>query len=255
MPRVKIPSTIRVIPGQAFRNCHKLRDVELLDGVQEIGQQTFYSCGLLERINVPPSLKIIGNKAFQFTGLLSIDFSDGIEDIGMGLFLGCKALTKARFRPLNKITASSFQACRNMFSLELPEGIILTCRDAFAGCYSLRNLAIPPNSVIEGIDVFDRCKDLLQLFGSKARTEEALIHRFDDLPIHKLLYYQSYHSTEATLEHLTRSTNLRVCERRALRTKLNPSGNQQDCLGMTPLHILACSTRQSIEPYQMMIEK
>ena len=36
---------------------------------------------------------------------------------------------------------------------------------------------------------------------------------------------------------------------------MNPSGIQKDCLGMTPLHILACSKRQSIELYQVMIEK
>ena len=37
--------------------------------------------------------------------------------------------------------------------------------------------------------------------------------------------------------------------------KLDPSGLQQDCLGMTPLHILTCSTVQCLELYQLMIEK
>ena len=39
------------------------------------------------------------------------------------------------------------------------------------------------------------------------------------------------------------------------RSKLNPTGNQQDCLGMTPLHVLASSTVQNIESYQVLIEK
>jgi hypothetical protein len=37
--------------------------------------------------------------------------------------------------------------------------------------------------------------------------------------------------------------------------EVNPTGNQQDCLGMTPLHILACSTVQCLEMYQLMVEK
>jgi hypothetical protein len=36
---------------------------------------------------------------------------------------------------------------------------------------------------------------------------------------------------------------------------INPSGLQQDCLGMTPLHILACSTVQRLELYQLMVDK
>ena len=41
---------------------------------------------------------------------------------------------------------------------------------------------------------------------------------------------------------------------RALRRKLDPTGKQQDCLGMNPLHILACSTVQNIELYRVLVE-
>jgi hypothetical protein len=37
--------------------------------------------------------------------------------------------------------------------------------------------------------------------------------------------------------------------------ELDPTGIEQDCLGMTPLHILACSTVYQVEIYQFMIEK
>ena len=40
-----------------------------------------------------------------------------------------------------------------------------------------------------------------------------------------------------------------------LRNKLDPTGNHQDCLGMTPLHILACSSVQNPEIYRVMVEK
>jgi hypothetical protein len=31
-------------------------------------------------------------------------------------------------------------------------------------------------------------------------------------------------------------------------------GNQQDCLGMTPLHILACSSMHDLEVYRLIVE-
>ena len=37
--------------------------------------------------------------------------------------------------------------------------------------------------------------------------------------------------------------------------QLNITGKQQDCFGMTPLHILACSTTQNVEMYRLLIEK
>jgi hypothetical protein len=56
------------------------------------------------------------------------------------------------------------------------------------------------------------------------------------------------------LQDLIAAINLRSGQRRTLRSKLDPTGNQQDCLGMTPLHILACSSVQDIEVYCVIVE-
>jgi len=49
--------------------------------------------------------------------------------------------------------------------------------------------------------------------------------------------------------------NMRSIQSRTLRSKLDPTGNHQDCLGMTPLHILACSSVHNLEGYRVMVEK
>ena len=64
---------------------------------------------------------------------------------------------------------------------------------------------------------------------------------FDGLPIHAICYYQSYHPTKSVIQNLKQEVNFRA-------------GKQQDCLGMTPLHILACSTKQNVEMYRLLIE-
>mmetsp|Transcript_15782 Transcript_15782/g.28369 ORF Transcript_15782/g.28369 Transcript_15782/m.28369 type:complete len:419 (+) Transcript_15782:1-1257(+) len=151
-----------------------------------------------------------------------------------------------------------FGSCHRMFSLEIPESTRrIVCAAPSMGCHSLRNVAIPPNATVER-NSFLRCEDLHQLFGSSEedRLTNALKRRFDGLPIHKLLYYQSYRNPVLTTDDIERAANRRSNQRRTLRSKLDPSGNQQDCLGMTPLHILACSTTvQNLELYRVLIEK
>jgi hypothetical protein len=94
--------------------------------------------------------------------------------------------------------------------------------------------------------------DLQLLFGSEAEIIRELQHRFDGLPIHSLIYYQSYN--QGVLQMLIAAINMRSGQRRTLRSRLNPTGNQQDCLGMTPLHILACSSVHNLEMYRLIVE-
>jgi hypothetical protein len=119
-------------------------------------------------------------------------------------------------------------------------------------------VAFPPNAVF-GDNVFidegddeEILTDLLHLFGSNARIISELSHRFDKLLIHRLVYYQSYN--QGVLQILIAAINMRSGQRRLLRPKLDPTGNQQDCLGMTPLHILTCSSVHDLELYRVIVE-
>ena len=148
--------------------------------------------------------------------------------------------------------------CKSMFSLELPENTTEIESGAFASCSCLRNVAIPANAVFGDDDIFnekdyDAMTDLQRLFVSETRIIRELMHRFHQLPIHKLVYYHSYH--EEVLQNLIAAINTRSGQRRALRSKLNPTGNNQDCLGMTPLHILTCSSVHNLEIYRLIVEK
>ena len=118
-------------------------------------------------------------------------------------------------------------------------------------------MAFPPNAVY-GDDIFfdddmNIFTDLYQLFGSIAEIIRELMHRFDALPIHKLVYYQSFN--QGVLQNLIAAINMRSGQRRTLRSKLDPTGNQQDCLGMTPLHTLVCSSVHNLALYRVIIEK
>jgi hypothetical protein len=135
------------------------------------------------------------------------------------------------------------QGCTATFSVEIPLTATKIRNYAFYNCHCLRNIAFPPNADVDDY-ILDEATDLLQLFGSIAEIIRQLKHRFDGLPIHFIIYYQSYY--QGVLQILTTAI---------LRGELDLTGNQQDCLGMTPLHILTCSSVHNLELYRLIVEK
>lgn len=126
------------------------------------------------------------------------------------------------------------------------------------------NIAFPPKCTtsknVDGVNsaMFMLDANLGNIFqseGSRATTK-ALKHRFDRLPIHKICSDQSYHPSKIVLKKLEKAITpsrewrfLRSCNR------ATETGKQKDCLGMTPLHILACSTKHDLELYRLLIGK
>jgi hypothetical protein len=77
----------------------------------------------------------------------------------------------------------------------------------------------------------------------------ALRNRFDGLPIHRICYYHSHDPAEDAIRNLsselgTQSSSISRASR----------GNV-DCIGMTPLHILACSTKHHVDMYNLLISR
>ena len=261
LKHISIPSTVTTIPSLTFQSCNGLEEVELCEGLIEIGNNAFWFCESLKHVNIPSTVKTIGSHAFCGAPLLTLHLPNSIESIGNNAFCFGRFHT-VRVPPLvTTIATRMFSNCCSIFSVELPETITQLVAveqeegqnigGVFDNCRSLRNVAVPPHADV-GVNTFKRCTDLLQLFGSQAQIINALKHRFDNLPIHKMVYYHSYNNL--TSEQLSNTINIASSQTRS-HGNLNPTGNQQDCLGMTPLHILTCSKVQNIELYQVLIEK
>jgi hypothetical protein len=260
--RVRVDPSVTSIPAKAFLERRELVEVELSEGLVEIGEESFMWCDQsITKINIPNALRRICDEAFYGSLRTPIFLNDGIESIGAFAFASC-IFTNFRVPPLITVIPNYMLFnCESMFSLELPEIIMEIKGWTFYRCYCLRNVAIPPNVIIGGDRIFvdedmeannDQISDLLQLFGSEAAIIRELQHRFDRLPIHRLVYYLSYH--QGVLQRLLEAINMRSGQRRTLRVKLDPTGNNQDCIGMTPLHILVCSSVHDLEVYRLIVE-
>jgi hypothetical protein len=246
--RVRVDPSVTSIPDQAFYERIMLAEVELCEGLVEIGEDAFGHCGhSITKINIPNSLRRIGNCAFHSSlRRCPIHLHDGIESIGEYAFARC-IFTNFRVPPLiTVILHGVLSICKSIFSVEISDNVTEIRDYAFYNCYCLRNVAFPPNAVIDN-DILSKATDLLQLFGSIAEIIRNLKLRFDRLPIHSLVYYQSYN--QGVLQSLIAAVNMR-----SGRFWVDPTGNQRDCLGMTPLHILTCSSVHDLELYRVIID-
>lgn len=246
-------------------------EIELSDGLLEIGEEAFYGCNCLKQITLPSTVRTISHRAFYNAANIStVHLPDNIQKFGNRY--GCEAFSRcyklANFRmspPRNNSTIPNeiVCMCMNLFSMEIAErDVRFLNSNAFAFCNSLRNIAIPHN--VSNIGWFYRT-DLRQLFRTDNEIIDALQHRFDNLPVHKMVYYKSYNNmTVGQLNNAEgKSLRMRLASmfsvRRISTGKNNEQkdrlGIQQDCLGMTPLHIMACSTEHNIELYRVLVEK
>ena len=220
LKRLSIPSTVTVITRGTCQYCERLTEVELNDGLLEIGDGAFSMCSALKRVEIPSTVVRIGDRAFEYAPV-SIQLPDRIENIDQRALANNKTITNFRIPPLIRCISSGVLAdCESLFSLELPESIYMGMMP-FSNCISLRNIALPYDVSILGRGIrgpFQFCDDLKELFDTDNQIINALQHRFDNLPIHKMIYYQSYNNV--TPDQLNSALDMRSGQRRSARMKL-----------------------------------
>lgn len=159
-------------------------------------------------------------------------------------------LTKFDTRIFERFSSYT-KECKNIVSIEISENIsqVIFPDSIHRRLPELRNIAFPVGCSVHicGDNMEDTEKSILY------SLVHNLQHRFDVLPLHKICYYHSYHDTGNIL-----SVTKRIIYPWSTKTrcgKLCDIGKRQDFQGMTPLHILACSTKHHLEMYQMLVEK
>jgi len=155
------------IQANAFRGRKKLAEVELCEGLVEIGDRSFLDCDhSITKINIPDSLKWIRSWAFILSLQNPIRLHDGIESIGSEAFAGC-IFTNFRVPPLiTVIPYRMLSDCKSIFSVEISENVREIGIIAFGYCYCLRNVAFPSNAILCGFEFFltMKCKHT-RIFG------------------------------------------------------------------------------------------
>jgi hypothetical protein len=258
--RIKIPSAVNEIRTGAFCDCRALAAAELSEGLQRIGTYAFGSCRNLESVWIPSTVREIGERAFQdCTSLISVAIEHGLRMIENCAFRGCYNLTVIRIPiSVRMIDPYAFCWCDNLISIEFaPNGSLFIGAAVFHGCESLRNIFIEPHvRTIRDLDIFESSdpgldsppNPLQQIFprddDNHAILLEGLRNRFDDLPIHKICYYQA---------HLPTSKMRKILQNALQRERATTES--VDVFGMTPFHLLALSTKPDFSLFATLLER
>lgn len=89
------------------------KDVKISSQIKRIGNGAFYGIHTLTEIELPEGLKEIGDYAFSYTGLKSVKIPASITSLGVGAFSYCYDLSKVEFATGSQLT-------------EIPEGCFNT---------------------------------------------------------------------------------------------------------------------------------
>ena len=126
---VEIPATVTEIGENAFKNNDQIEEVKA-EGVQTIGNQAFENCSSLEKVKFGKDLSSIGNKAFNYCGLVDVMAVKAAVPptvtaqtfVGLGR-VSNNAPAKVKAKAARRATAATGQKA---VSLDVPESSVVT---------------------------------------------------------------------------------------------------------------------------------
>jgi len=158
------------VEAQTFRDCTKLKEVELNNGLRTIGRCVFLGgafayCSSLERITIPSSVIDIGWEAFNScSNLREVVLNEGLQKIGDKSFALCRSLESISLpSSVIEIGARAFGGCTNLRAVVLNEGLVKIRNNAFDECNSLESITIPSSVIQIGVDAFSECSNLREV--------------------------------------------------------------------------------------------
>lgn len=147
-------------------------EVNIPDGVKEIGSGAFENCRDLEAIFVPPSVTRIEEDAFSgCQKVSSIKGMQGVKEIGREAFSYCGKLTEIRLSDsISEIGSEAFGYCKGLTEVRLPqnEEYTVVSGKLFSECKELKTIDIPDNVKSIGENAFERCTELTSVTGMKS---------------------------------------------------------------------------------------
>ncbi|MDE7399678.1 MAG: leucine-rich repeat domain-containing protein [Oscillospiraceae bacterium] len=152
--KITLPSTIQSIGKEAFKGDMRLLEVNIPDGVTEIGESTFNDCQEIKSIRLPDSVQKIGNRAFEgCCKLKQINLPQGIAEIPEGAFSMCESLKTVEIPDSVRIIGkSAFSKCTKLEQIVIADGAEEIKQKAFDSCPNLKTVVIPAS--IKKISVY-----------------------------------------------------------------------------------------------------
>ena len=128
------------IREEAFKNCTKMTNIVIPDGVTSIGNSAFSGCSSLTSVTIPNSVTNIESYAFSgCSSLTSITIPNSVTSIGSYAFSDCSSLTSITIpNSVTSIGSYAFSDCSSLTSITIPDSATSIGYMAFTNCYNLQ---------------------------------------------------------------------------------------------------------------------
>ena len=144
-------------------------EISLPEGIVSIEKEAFSGFANLKKINIPSTVKHIGESAFFGTAIESIIIPQGVTVIPKSAFSCCQNLSHVELSPDTvSIENNAFAVCTSLDKINLPEGLQYIGDNAFKKCESLTNVTIPEGCTVGS--AFCECKSLISVKLSSLQT-------------------------------------------------------------------------------------
>ena len=148
------------IGPKAFENCKTVKKVVLPVGLDIIGNGAFEGSGI-NSIVLPENLSVIEENAFSFSELESIHITSEVKKIPSLSFGHCEKLKKLSFsNGITSIDYDAFAFCKSLTKVDIPNSVQILGKEAFNGIGELGNIT---SHIKVYIRIPDTCEDIYGL--------------------------------------------------------------------------------------------
>lgn len=158
---ISLPSALRVIELGLCMECKYLESINIPDNVECIEGDAFKKCERLSiPLIIPESIDSIGDGAFCYTAISSVEFPSHKVKFGWAVFCCCNNLTSFTIPDwMTTIPSGLVMDCPNIESITIPISVSKIDDSAFSET-GLSSIVIPNTVINIGTSVFHRCTHL-----------------------------------------------------------------------------------------------
>ena len=139
----QFPKGVRHIAPYAFAGCRNMREVPLPDDLLSLGENSFYTSGLV-RVEFPASLKKLPINCFAYTALQHVVVPPTITEMEGGVFSNCSQLVSAQLPDdLEYVAPGTFYGDGQLTQVNIPSKAKTIGYNSFNNCYMLTKVVIP----------------------------------------------------------------------------------------------------------------
>lgn len=166
--RVVIGEGITRLSDNLFRYKSQLQSVKLPSTLKVIPRQAFNGCSSLKTINFPKNLTNLGSYAFHNTAIKSATVPTTVTTMGYNVFSECRYLERVDFG-MSYVPSSTFSGCKKLNTITFRKKITSIENSAFNRT-GFTKFTIPSTVTRVGSYAFSDSKNLTQITFPKSLT-------------------------------------------------------------------------------------